>query len=130
MKKIIIALIALALFLPATGIAKKKNKDLMGTYTVKGFNPGVATSGTPSYTGTLEITQSDGAYLLNWKVGEEGKQIYKGVGIYTSGVLSVGFSGEEDAGGVISYKVEKGALKGVWAPHIGGAFGFELAERR
>lgn len=125
MKKVLLGLIVVLLILPATGVAKKKDKDIMGTYTVKGYNPGIPTSGDPSYTGELAISQSGGAYILDWKVGTGGKEAYKGVGIYTDGVLSVGFNG-----GVVSYKVEKGVLRGVWAPFKGGEFGFEFCEKK
>lgn len=124
MKKILLGLVIIALIVPAVGMAKKKDKDVTGTYSVKGYNPGVQTSGPPSYTGTLKITQSGGAYLLDWNVSEKKKDNYKGVGIYTDGVLSVGYKD-----GVVSYKVEKNTLKGVWAPQTGGLFGFEYCEK-
>jgi len=30
---------------------------------------------------------------------------------------------------VVSYKVKKGTLKGVWAPATGGIFGYEFCEK-
>jgi len=125
MKKIILGLLVIALIVPAAGLAKKKEKDLLGVYSVKGYDPGIQTSGEPSYTGLLEVSQSGGAYLLNWKLGLDGKKTRKGVGVYTDGVFSVAFDG-----GVVSYKVEKKSLKGVWAPFAGGKFGFEFCERQ
>lgn len=129
MKKILVVLIALSVMIPVAAIAKK-DKDLMGTYAVRGYNPGMSTSGTPNYTGTLQVAQSNGAYLLTWTVGEGKTETYNGVGVYANGILSAGFKNEKGAGGVVSYKVEKNTLKGVWAPWAGGAFGFEIAERQ
>jgi hypothetical protein len=68
---------------------------------------------------------------LTWTVGDSEKpQIYKGVGVYSNGILSANFYGEKNQGGVMSYKVEGKTLKGVWAPNSGGKFGFEIAERK
>lgn len=128
MKRVLIGLLAVMFLLPATSMAKVK--DVTGAYSIRGYNPGFSSSDTPSYTGTLEITQSNGAYLLTWKVGAGGKQVYKGVGIYTDGILSAGFHGGKVSGGVVSYKVKKNVLKGVWAPFTGGPFGYEFAERK
>lgn len=127
----LIGVIALLLLLPASGMAKKKDYDVTGTYSVRGYNPGVPTSGTPNYTGTLTVEQSKGAYLLTWKINSTGKEkVYKGVGIYSDGIFSTGYEGGKETGGVVSYKVEGNTMKGVWAPITGGQFGFEIAERR
>lgn len=123
MKKIVILLLAVLLLVPAAGIAKKKQHDLTGTYKISGYNPGAATSGEPNYTGKLIITQSGGAYLLDWKLGNK-KTDHAGVGIFSDGILSAGYNG-----GVASYKVEKNSLKGVWVPADGGLFGFEYGEK-
>ena len=125
MKKMLSVLVVMLFLFPAAGLAKKKDKDLMGLYSVSGFNPGMSTSGEPSYTGTLEITQSGGAYMLQWNLDGKEKKNYNGVGIFSDGILSVGYNG-----GVVSYKVKKNALKGVWAPLSGGVFGFEICQKR
>jgi len=124
MKRIVLAILTMVLIIPSVSFAKR-NKDLTGFYTVEGFMPGVSTSGEPSYTGTLEISQTGGAYKLKWNVGLGGTEVYEGVGIYTNGVLSVGYNE-----GVISYRVEGKELKGVWAPSSGGIFGYEYCKRQ
>lgn len=123
MKKVVLLFLAALLLVPAAGIAKKKEYNLTGTYKISGYNPGAATSGEPSYTGKLTITESGGAYLLNWKLGDK-KTDHSSVGIYSDGILSAGYNG-----GVASYKVEEKGLKGVWVPAGGGLFGFEYGEK-
>lgn len=125
MKKVLFVVLISMLFIPVIGNAKK-DVSLDGTYIVTGFNPGASTSGDPSYTGILEVSQFGGAYILDWRLGEGLDESYRGVGIYSDGVLSVGVKG-----GVASYKVETNEkLKGVWLPKEGGLFGFELCERK
>lgn len=124
MKRMFAVLVVVMLIVPAASLAKK-SKDLTGTYAVTGYNPGMSTSGDPSYIGTLEVAQTGGAYKLDWSVGHGGKQHHKGVGIYSDGIFSVAFDG-----GVVSYKVEGDTMKGVWSPFKGGLFGYEICEKR
>ena len=86
-----------------------------GEYTARGWNPGVSTTRTPSYTGTVTIERvSVGVYQVQWTIG---RQVFAGVGLYDeqTGTLAVSYA-ELQAGwfGIIRYRVSDGDLFGAW----------------
>lgn len=129
MKKIVMLVLAAMILIPSLAGAASVEQALLGKYVLKGYNPGVPTSGSPSYTGELEMTESKGVYLMTWKIGPGGREVMKGVGIYDNGILSVAFKSGAAAGGVVSYKVEGSTLRGTWATYAGGPFGYEILQK-
>jgi hypothetical protein len=129
MKKIVMVVLAAMILIPAIAGAASIEQSLLGTYVLKGYNPGVSTSGPPSYTGELEMAESKGAYLMTWKIGPGGREIMKGVGVFDNGILSVAFKSGSAAGGVVSYKLEGNTLRGTWATYAGGPLGYEIMQK-
>lgn len=94
--------------------------NLAGVYTIeKGFGPDGA-----SYSGTCDLAVTGELHVLMWHVG---KDTFRGLGIRTGDVLSVGFSTAQTGSfGVVQYRVEGNRLVGRWAewsqklPALGG----------
>jgi hypothetical protein len=83
-----------------------------GNYAVKGWNPGVPTTGNVSYRGTVTVKSVGEVCQLNWKIGS---QIFGGVGTYDAKVLNVGFKNLKDGTfGLVVYKDAGSALNGQW----------------
>jgi hypothetical protein len=85
-----------------------------GNYAVKGWNPGIPTTGKESYTGTVAIKAVGEVCQLDWKIGS---QIFGGVGTYdpASKMLNIAY-GELKAGwfGLVFYKDAGATLNGQW----------------
>lgn len=83
--------------------------NLAGVYTIeKGFGP----SGEP-YAGTCDVAVMGELHVLMWHVG---KDTFRGLGIRSGDVLSVGFStAPSGAFGVVQYRVEGNRWMGRWA---------------
>ena len=53
-------------------------------------SPGVNPGGSGTYRGTVNVTSTGDAYEVTWRIG--GTR-YTGIGVYTSGVLSIAYYG-------------------------------------
>ena len=93
-----------------------------GNYTIAGKNP----NGT-RYQGMLVIAKLASTYELRWKVGQSA---YRGTGILVGNTLSVGWLAQTDSCGVVSYKVSKTRLDGIWANCGAIQTGTETASKR
>lgn len=83
--------------------------NLAGVYTIKS---GVAPDHS-SYTGTCDIVVLGELHTLVWHVG---KDTFRGLGIRSGAILSVGFTTVESENfGVVQYKLSAGNLVGRWA---------------
>jgi len=105
--------------------------DPAGNYAVKGWNPGVAVTGKPSYTGSVSISKVGETYQLDWTIGG---QRFGGVGFYypDKKLLTVGF-GDLKAGwfGIVNYENEGSTWKSKWAPYKGkGNAGTEILTKK
>ena len=79
---------------------------------MKGWNPGVPTTGNVSYTGTVTVKSVGEVCQLNWRIGS---QTFGGVGTYDAKVLNVGFKNLKDSTfGLVVYKDAGSALNGQW----------------
>lgn len=83
--------------------------SLAGVYNVQ---TGVTPDG-KSYGGTCDLAVTGDLHVLLWHVGNE---TYRGLGIRSGDVLSVGFSTAKSAAfGVVQYRISEGTLIGRWA---------------
>lgn len=86
-----------------------------GAYDVKGWNPGVDTAGTPSYTGTADISANGPICQMTWKIST---QSFSGVGFYEAGasLLNISYAELKQGWfGEVSYKATGNTLDGKWA---------------
>ncbi len=84
---------------------------IVGTYTIKGFDPDPAPGG--HYTGTIAISQNGGVYTAQW-LFESGETAF-GTAVRKDDTLSFVFN--EDFGvdyGTQQYKIEGDTLHGPW----------------
>lgn len=83
--------------------------NLAGVYTIeKGFGPGGE-----AYSGTCDLAVTGELHVLMWHVG---KDTFRGLGVRSGDVLSVGFStAKSGAFGVVQYRIEGNRLVGRWA---------------
>jgi hypothetical protein len=116
-----------ALEVPVISTASTTPALREGIYTLEGKND------VGSYTGTVSITKrlgSQDVYDLVWTIGSGG-QSQRGVGIFTNGVLSVGYYEAVDGyvaeAGAIAYSViDASHLEGTWvSAQLGGTVGSE-----
>ncbi len=122
----------LALFLLAWSDRCQAGTCPSGNYAVKGWNPGIPTSGKESYVGTVSIKQVGDVCQLDWKIGN---QIFGGVGTYddSSKMLNIAY-GELKAGwfGLVFYKDVGASLNGQWVVYgdKSGKLGTEILTRQ
>ncbi|HEX5035922.1 MAG TPA: hypothetical protein VFX30_02045 [bacterium] len=103
-----------------------------GNYAVKGWNPGVPTSGKESYTGTITIKTLGEVCQLDWKIGS---QIFGGLATYDAAAKML-YSSYADlkAGwfGIVYYKDGGATMNGQWAVYNdkSGKLGTEILTKQ
>ncbi|HVV94796.1 MAG TPA: hypothetical protein VHD15_15395 [Hyphomicrobiales bacterium] len=81
----------------------------VGTYSVKGTNPGKPDS---PYSGTVTVTQTGDTYRVKWEIGDDS---YTGTGIGSDKFLAVTYSGGDDQTGLALYAPNaSGVWEGIW----------------
>ena len=103
-----------------------------GNYAVKGWNPGVPTTGNASYTGTITIKTIGEICQLDWKIGS---QIFGGLATYDAATKML-YSSYADlkAGwfGIVYYKDAGATMDGKWAVYNdkSGKLGTEILTKQ
>ncbi|GEM_PF-2397368 len=94
--------------LPAAPVIISNNPSLVGTYHVRGTNPG----GRSNYHGTATLSSSEkDVYKIHWQVGT----VYDGEGKLEGNTLNVKWGTPTAPVGTVVYTLEAGGiLKGVW----------------
>jgi len=111
-KSIILVCLAIIAFFWVIDYATAAD-NLEGTYSVKGWNPGVNTNSEP-YTGTVTIKKIGEVYQLTWLIAY---QQHGGVGFYYEDTkrLVIAWSNlSQHYFGEVVYTLEGGALNGIW----------------
>ena len=105
--RIVLAITALALFVPALSVAEER--DLSGDYNCVG-----ETGTGKDYRGTVRIAKSGEAYAVSWKIANE---IYVGIGVLAGNTLSIAVRSPDNANytAVVAFAIgANGVLKGRW----------------
>jgi len=122
--------IAIGVVLGFNGSAKAACPE--GSYAVKGWNPGVSTSGKESYTGSLTIKPVGNLCQLDWRIGS---QVFGGLGTYdaSSKMLHASYA-DLTAGwfGIVFYKDAGTTMNGQWAVYNdkSGKLGTEILTKQ
>lgn len=120
--KIQLGLISIVLLMLVTSASAETN-CLSGTYSVKGWQPGVAQTESPTYTGTATIASMGEVCTIAWVIG---KEAYSGVGFYDADtkLFSAGYADTSRRWfGSILYRKDGKKLSGRWSvqgdPRVG-----------
>lgn len=100
--------------------------DLRGVYRIVGST--VPGAGGRGYAGTVTITPNGDTFTVAWKLASG--ESYNGVGVRHGDLLVVGWGVNQDSVGVVSYRAQDGALRGVWAIPGGRRLGAETLTRQ
>lgn len=129
-KSVVFAGLLIALFFCAANYTSAAD-NLEGTYSVKGWNPGINTEA-ESYIGTVTIKKTGEAYKLNWTIAN---QRHGGVGFYyeDSKRLAVGWSNLNTGDfGEVVYVLSGKTLNGIWVVYGNdtGSLGKEILTKQ
>lgn len=129
-RTILTALLTAGFFCAIAGAAQAGCPE--GNYGVKGWNPGVPTTGKESYTGTLSIKTVGEICQIDWKIGS---QIFGGLATYDAASKTL-YSSYADlkAGwfGIVFYKDNGATMNGQWAVYSDktGKLGTEILTKQ